>query len=450
MNSPSSCLTAPNAVELPRKLGLLDSTSVVVGTMIGAGIFIVPRSIAGELASVGMILAVWIITGVISFFGALAYAELGAMMPHSGGQYVYIRESFGRLPAFICGWTYFLVIQSGAIATVSVGFSIYLSYLFPLIPAASTWAPLTLIAILSLINYRGVKAGAWVQLTFTCLKVSGLMLLIGSAFLSKAPGAFEWSSSPSTPPLHHLGLAMLGCFVAYDGWHVIAFIAGEVRNPERTLPLSLGLGVAIVILVYLLANVAYMKVLSLEQIASSGTVAATAAARTMGSIGATIVTLTIVLSSIGAANGSIMTGPRIYFAQARDGLLFQKLAEIHPRFETPSFSILVQGVWTALLTLSGSYETLFSYVLFAAWIFHAMAVLGVLILRREYPNLRRPYKMWGYPVAPWLFIAFALWFVLNTLITRPGPSLVGSLIMASGVPVYFIWRRAVERHHQQP
>ena len=427
--------------DLPRKLGLLDSTAIVIGTMIGAGIFIVPSSIARDLPSTGMILAVWVVTGVVSFFGALAYAELGAMMPHSGGQYVYLRESYGPLVAFVCGWAFFLVIQSGAIATVSVGFSIYLSYLFPALPKTSTWAPLTLIAILTFINYRGVKAGARVQLIFTLLKLSGLVLLIGSAFLSDVPVAFKWSSTHSAFSSYHVGLAMLGCFVAYDGWHAISFVAGEVRQPKRNLPLSLGVGVSVVILIYLLANLAYMRVLPLAGIAAAERVAATTAEQTMGSIGATIVTLTIVLSSIGAANGALMTSPRVYFAQARDGLFFRKLAEIHPRFETPSFSILTQGVWTALLTLSGSYETLFSYVMYATWLIHALTVIGLLILRRKDPDRPRPYKMWGYPVAPLLFVLFALWFAMNTLITRPGSSLMGTLIIAAGVPIYFVWRR---------
>ena len=212
---------------------------------------------------------------------------------------------------------------------------------------------------------------------------------------------------------------MLGCFLAYDGWQYIAFVAGEVRDPRRNLPLSLGLGTGAVILLYLLANVAYLRVLPLSQIAATEHVAATFAEQTMGPIGASIIALTIMLSSAGAANGAILTSPRIYFAQARDGLFFRKLAEIHPRFRTPSFSILVQGIWTSILALSGSYETLISYALFAMWLFHGMTVLGVLVLRRKYPDKPRPYRMWGYPLSPLLFAVFSLWFVANTLVTRP-------------------------------
>ncbi|HUQ94006.1 MAG TPA: amino acid permease [Bryobacteraceae bacterium] len=426
--------------DLPRKLGLLEATSIVVGTVIGAGIFIVPSAIARDLPSAPMILAVWILTGVISFFGALGYAELGAMMPHSGGQYVYLREAYGPLPAFVCGWAFFLVIQSGSIAAVCVGFSLYLSYLLPGIPGLSRWAPVALIAILTFINYRGIKGGAFVQVLFTILKITGLALLIGSAFLHKSGTGSDWSTSTSAFSVHGLGLAMLGCFVAYDGWHVIAFIAGEVREPRRNLPLALGLGVLVSLAIYVLANIAYMRLLPLPEIAASERVAATAAERSMGPMGATLMTLTIILSSIGSANGSILTAPRIYFAQARDGLFFRQMAKIHPRFETPHISILIQGVWTSLLALSGSYEALFSYVLFASWLVHAMTVLGVLILRRKRPHVARPYRMWGYPVAPLLFVAFALAFVGNTLAGRPDSSLLGALIILSGVPVYYLWR----------
>ncbi|HEU0141233.1 MAG TPA: amino acid permease, partial [Bryobacteraceae bacterium] len=277
------------------------------------------------------------------------------------------------------------------------------------------------------------------------LKVAGLALLISSAFLYRGPVALEWASPASVLSLRSVAIAMLGCFLAYDGWQYIAFVAGEVRNPQRNLPLALGLGTGAVIILYLLANLAYMRVLPLSQIASTERVAAVVSEQTMGSAGAALVALTIMLSCAGAANGAILSSPRIYFAQARDGLFFQRFAEIHPRFQTPGFSILVQGIWSMLLTLTGSYETLLSYVLFAMWLFHAMAVFGVIILRRKDGNRPRPYRMWGYPVAPLLFTAFALAFVINTFISRPIPSLLGALIIASGIPTYWLWRRQARR-----
>ncbi len=422
---------AAQAAELPRELSLLDSTCIVIGTTIGVGVFIVPGSIARELPSPMIILSVWLIAGIISFFGALAYAELGAMMPRSGGQYVYLREAYGPLAAFVCGWVSFLIVQSGSIAAVSVGCGIYLSYLLPGLAGVARWIPVAVIALFSFVNYRGVRRAAQAQNFFTVLKVAGLAVLIGSSFLYRAPIGLkpdDWGVAALTR--HGLVVALLGCFLAYDGWQYIAFVAGEVRDPSRNVPRSIALGTAVVIALYLLANVAYLRVLPLSQIGATERIAAG------------FVALTIMLSAAGAANGAILTSPRIYFAQAQDGLFFRKVAAIHPRFGTPSIAILVQGVWTCALALSGSYETLFSFVLFAMWLFHAMTVFGVIVLRRRAPDRPRPYRMWGYPVSPLLFTLFALWFVGNTLWTRPGPSLIGALIIAAGVPVYFLWRRA--------
>ncbi len=427
--------------DLPRRLGLFDCVCLVIGTVIGAGIFLVPGVIAKDLPSLPLMLAVWVVTGALSFLGALAYAELGAMLPESGGQYVYLREAYGPLSAFLCGWSFLLVIQSGSIAAVSVGFSIYLSYLIPGVPGLRFWAPPLLILILTAVNYRGVRAGALVQNIFTALKVLGLMLLIGSAFSSSAPAAWDWSLHAEAISMKSAGLAALGCFLAYDGWHAIAFVAGEVQNPKRNLPLALGGGVAAVIAIYLLANVAYTRVLPMAELAATSRPAAVTAERTLGTLGAGLVAWTILISTIGAANGSILTAPRIYFAQARDGLFFERLGRIHPRFETPSFAILAQGVWAAVLAASGSYEVLIAYVLFISWIIHAMCVFSVLILRRRRPDAVRPYRLWGYPVTPLLFVAFAIWFVMTTMLERPLSSVGGMVLVASGVPAYYVWRR---------
>ena len=427
--------------ELSRQLNLLDAISIVIGTTIGVGIFIVPGSIARELPSPSIILAIWIITGIISFFGALAYAELGAMLPYSGGQYIYLREAYGPLAAFVCGWVSFLIVQSGSIAAVSVGFGLYFSYLMPGVPGAARWSPVAIIAVFSFINYRGVRWAARTQNVFTALKICGLAVVIGSAFLRSAPAVVRPDAAPAALSMHGVIVTLLGCFLAYDGWQYVALVAGEVQRPSRNVPLALALGAGAVILLYLLANLAYFRVLLLSEIAASEHVAASAAERTLGAIGAQLVSLTVMLSAAGAANGSILTSPRIYFAQARDGLFFRTLGEIHPRFGTPAFSILVQGVWSSIIALSGSYETLLTFVLFAMWLFHAMTVFGVYILRRKAPQLSRPYRMWGYPVTPLLFSAFAFWFVVNTFVTRPGSSLVGAVIIAAGLPTYYLWKR---------
>jgi APA family basic amino acid/polyamine antiporter len=429
--------------ELPRKLNVLDSAAIVVGTVIGSAVFIVPSSVAQNLPTVPSFLGVWVFTGLLSFFGALAYAELGAMMPSTGGQYVFLREAYGPLPAFLCGWAFFLVIQSGSIATLAAGFSIYLSYFVPLSTPAARVVAVALILALTLVNYRGVRQGVAVQLTFTLLKLTGIAVLVGSAILAARAGESEAAAAaPASFALQNFGVAMIACLWAYEGWYCISFVAGEVKNPQRNLPFALALGVATIMAIYLGANLAYMKVLSLAEIAQTPRVAATVAERTLGALGGSFVSLTILLSIVGSINGTILTAARVYFAQARDGLFFSNVAEIHPRFETPGASLLFQGVWASILAASGSYEKLFSYVIFAAWIFYGMTVAGVLVLRRREPHRVRPYRMWGYPVTPILFAAVSFWFVGNTLVSTPGPALTGLAIIATGVPVYFYWRRS--------
>ncbi len=426
--------------DLPRKLSLLDATTIVIGTMIGGGIFIIPAAIAREVPSIPAILAIWVAAGLISLFGALAYAELGAMLPHSGGPYVYLREAYGPLPAFLTGWVFFLIINSGSIAAVSVVCATYLSYLLPGIPGLMRWAPVALILTLTAINYVGVRQGALMQNLFTFFKLAGIALLILGAVFYKGHSSFNWNM-PEHLSSTALSAAMLGAFLAYDGWYYIAFVAGEVINPRVNIVWSLVIGVAVVMTIYLSANIAYFHVLPLGVIAASERVAATSAEQTIGPIGATIVTLTILLSTAGAANGATMTSPRVYFTQARDGLFFRKLGEIHPRFLTPSASILTQGLWASFLAATGSYVTLISYVLFISWIIHALTVLGLIVLRRKHPEWARPYRVWGYPWAPLLFVAFSIWFVVTTFIARPESSIAGMGIMAAGVPIYYFWRK---------
>jgi APA family basic amino acid/polyamine antiporter len=427
--------------ELPRKLGLVDAATILIGTVIGSAIFLVPSAVARNLPSAGMMLMVWSLTGVLTFFGALAYAELGAMIPATGGQYVYLREAYGPMAGFLSGWASFLVMQSGGIATLAAAFSIYLSYFIPLSPVAAKLASVLLIAVLTLVNYRGVRLGAGVQRVFTFLKLAGLTVIVVSAFLSPRHVESATAASLAGFSWGSFGVAMIACLWAYEGWNCVTFVAGEVKRPERNLLLALSLGTAALIAIYLSANVAYMRVLSVPEIAATDRVAARVSEVTMGPIGGTLVSLTILLSIVGASNGAILTFARAYFAQARDGLFFRSVGSVHPRFETPHIAIVVQGVWAAVLAISGSYERLFSYVIFAAWIFYGLAVLGVVVLRRKAPDVPRPYRMWGYPVTPLAFVAVAFWFVINTIITTPVSSLIGLAIVAAGVPVYYIWRR---------
>ncbi|HMD83240.1 MAG TPA: amino acid permease [Terriglobia bacterium] len=427
--------------ELPRKLGWLDATMIVVGIVIGSGIFLLPNLIAQDLHSSGAILSAWVISGVLSYFGALAYAELGAMMPATGGQYVYLREAYGPECAFLCGWTFMLVVLSGGIAFLAVSFSIYAGQFVHLSPVTSKLVSLALIAVLSAVNYVGVREGAVVQVTFTFLKIAGLLLLIGGAFLSHLAVPAVQPAVPSGFSLPHFGTAMIACLMAYNGWTYISFVAGEVKQPARNLPRSLTLGMVVVMVLYVLANVAYLKVIPIPQIAATTRVGAALAERTLGPIGATLVSVAVLISIVGAINGCILTAARIPFAQAHDGLFFRRFGRVHPRFETPAFAIVLQGLWTAVLVVSGSYENLFSYSMVPAWIFYMLSVAAVFILRRKQPDLPRPYRMWGYPYTLAVFMLVSVWFVVNAFVTAPGPSFTALGIVAAGIPMYWIWRK---------
>ena len=429
------------ATELPRRLGLADSIAIVIGIVIGGGIFLVPNLVARNLASVPLILAVWIFAGVVSFFGALACAELGAAFPSTGGQYVFLREAYGPLAGFLCGWSMFTVARTAQVAWMAVTFALYVSYLVPLGAAGSKLLGLAAIALFTWINYRGVRTSAVIQTSFTVAKVAGALIIIASAFfLGHAPTPVS-AAPPAAFSLSSFGVALIACLLAYDGWVQLSFVAGEIRNPKRNVMLALALGSLAVMAIYLLANLAYLRVLTVPEIAASEHVGATAAERVLGPAGGTLVSLIIMLSILGTLNGCCLTTPRVYFAQAADGLFFRRFAEVHPEHRTPGFAILAQAAWAAVLLLTGSYETLVDYALFATWLFYGLMVAGVIVLRRTRPDVPRPYRMWGYPVTPLLFVAITGWFVVNMLITRPGPSFAGLGLIALGFPICRLWAR---------
>ncbi|MEO7145835.1 MAG: amino acid permease [Bryobacteraceae bacterium] len=431
--------------ELPRSLGLLDAAAIVIGIVIGSGIFLLPNLIARDLPSGPVILAVWIVSGVLSFFGALAYAELGAMMPATGGQYIYLREAFGPMWAFVSGWTFMLAVLAGGTAWLTVTFSIYAGQFVRLTPVMSKLVSLALLAILSAVNYIGVRESAWVQRTFTFLKIAGLMVLIGAAlFSTRIPAATAPSPQMPFSP-GHFGMAMAACLMAYNGWSYVSFVAGEVRNPRKNLVRALALGMAVVGALYVFANVAYLKVMSIPQIAASERVGADLATLTMGSAGGTFVAITVLLSIVGAVNGCILTAARLPFAQAQDGLFFARFGRIHPRFRTPAFAILCGGIWTAVLVVTGSYETLYTYAILAAWIFYTLCASAVYVLRKKLPHAPRPYRMWMYPYTLWLFVVVSVLFMVNAFLTEPRPSLMALVIVATGMAAYRIWAKPAPR-----
>jgi len=432
--------------ELPRVLGFGDVIGILVGTVIGSGIFIVPATIASEVRSPALILSVWVVGGLLSFFGALAFSELGAMYPQAGGMYVYLREGFGRPVAFLFGWTLFLVIDSGAIATLSMAFaSKYLPYFVPLGPIATKAVALAFIAFLVAVNYVGTRWGARLQNLLTAIKFIAIVTVCGAVFgFAKGDaGHFVLPPTEWSPSLvGSFGVALVASLWAYKGWEAATFSTGELRNPERNLPLGLFAGSVLVILLYVATNLAYLYVFPASRIATSTRIASDAMNAAVGAGGATFIAFIILFSITGAANGNVLTAPRVFFAMARDGVFFRSLARVHPRFLTPSVAILATGAWAGILSLSGTFEQLATYVIFGQWIFFGLTVAAVIVLRKRSPDVPRPYRTWGYPVTPVIFILAALYISVNTLVTQPVNALAGISIIALGLPAYFYWQRS--------
>lgn len=431
--------------ELRRELTLLDSTMINVGSIIASAIFIVPASIALHLPSSSFVILVWVFGGVISLFGALAIAELGALMPRAGGQFVFLREAYSPFWGFLYGWTAFLVIISGSISAIAVVFATYLGFFYPLDAIEIKIVAIASILFLTFINCFGVKFGALVQNGFTFLKIAALGMLIVFSFALKGGSIANFSPVLPTAPLSTLGgplmLAMIAVLWAYDGWIEVTFVAGEIRDPGKNLHRSLILSTVIVITVYVLVNLGYIYVLSLENIAKSTLVASDSAAVILGPPGASFVAGAVVISTFGANNGFVITGARIYYAMAKERLFFQSFSNIHPKFQTPIPSLIGQGIWASFLVFTGTYEQLFTYVVFASWIFYAMSCAAVFTLRKRFPEMPRPYKTWGYPFTPLIFILFSLILVISTLFENPRDAAIGILMIASGIPAYYYWSR---------
>ena len=441
-NTSTSLNTDPRTPgTLPRAIGQLASTAIVVGTIIGSGIFLVPHNVALHVGSAGALYLVWIVGGVLSLAGALSFAELGAAAPEAGGVYVYLRDAYGKLVAFLYGWAMLMVVESGGIATLAVAFGIYSATFLPLTSLQQKLISTALIALLTFVNILGVRKGAAVQTIFMFAKLAGLAIIIGYALFSSGVVPLESTLALPTPETTagSFGVALIGVLWAYHGWHMLSYAAGEVKNPERVLPRSYFLGTMLIIVVYLSANVAYLHVLSFPALAEHQRVAAKAMEILAGPRGGALVSGLILCSIFGALNGNVLGGARVLYAMARDGVFFSAVGRVHKRFETPAIALLIQGIWAAVLAASGTYEQLFTYVIFTAWVFYAGAVMAVVVLRSQRPELARPYRIWGYPFLPIAFSLAALAIVGNTLVRSPRESMIGLGLVLAGLPIYFVW-----------
>ena len=497
---------SPSEHQFVKGLGLVSATTLVIGSMIGSGIYIVSADISRLVGSPALLIAAWLVTGFMTIVGALCYGELAAMMPHAGGQYVYLRESLGPIWGFLYGWTLFLVIQTGTIAAVGVAFGKFLGIFVPSV-SSSHWlihlahvAPIRLgpmvlgnmevgvstqnlvavlvIIFLSIVNIFGVKLGAAIQNVFTVAKTGALFgLVLLAIFFGRNAEALAANFGPhfwrdaGFHSLHAIqvgmggptvwigmiavvAVAQVGSLFAADAWNNVTFTAGEVKNPHRDLPLSLAIGTGVVILLYMLANFGYLAVLPLAgdphgatiltrgiQYASEDRVATAVVEQIVGPAGAGIMAIAILISSFGCINGLILAGARVYYAMAQDGLFFASAGRLHPQYRTPAYSLVVQCVWTCVLCLSGSYGQLLDYIIFAVMLFYILTIGGLIVLRFCRPDQPRPYRAFGYPVLPVIYILMAIFIDGVLLRYKPQYTWPGLIIVLLGVPVYFLWSK---------
>lgn len=468
--------------EFRKSLNLFDATSIVAGTMIGSGIFIVSADIARTLGSPGWLLVVWILTGVLTLIAALSYGELASMMPQAGGQYVYLREAYNPLNGFLFGWTLFMVIQTGSIAAVAMAFAKFMGVLFPVFSEKNIWLDIGYlkissvhvlaifsIALLSWVNAQGIRFGKIVQNSFTVTKILSLIgLIIVGFFFAKSTGAIELNANVfwdavqikdgNLIPLSGfaliaaVGTAMVGALFAADAWNNVTFTAGETVNPKRNVPLSLFFGSLIVLTLYVLANFVYLQALPLRgtpdgatvfergmQYATDDRLGTAAMFGFFGNYAALIMAVFVVISTFGCNNGMILSGARVYYAMANDGLFFKKVGKLNTK-GVPSNGLLYQAIWACLLCLSGTYNDLLDYVIFAVLIFYTLTIIGIYILRKKQPDAERPYKAFGYPVIPAIYIIAATLIMIDLLIYKPNYTWPGLIIVLLGIPVYYVWR----------
>jgi basic amino acid/polyamine antiporter, APA family len=460
---------SPDGTHLVRGLSLPATTALVVGTVIGTGVFIKTAIMAQDTGSAAMVLVAWIAAGVLSMCGALTYAELGAMLPHAGGEYVYLRQAYGELAAFLFGWMRFVVAGTGSIAILGVGFATFLS---AIVPMTSVWASsrfvllgqaidwqlgsrqvvaVTAIMFFAVINCLTVAFGGRVQSVLTILKLGGIAAVVVGVFLGSSTA--DWSHLAATATANStgasaFGLAMLAALWAYDGWNNMPMAAGEVKDPGRNVPIALIGGMAAVMVIYCTANLAYFYALPFSEVITANSTryrealpVATKAAQTIfGDSGGRLISLAFIFSALGALNGATLTGARVPYAMARDGVFFSKAGILSHRTHVPVYALLLQAVWASALAISGTFDQLSDYVIFASWIFYGLVTSSVFVLRRKMPDAPRPYRTLGYPVMPFVFVLVAAWLVVNTLVNRPVESIAGLVLIAMGLPIYFYYR----------
>src|SRR5947208_7991660 len=433
---------------LERTLGLRDLILLIIGTVIGSGICIVPGAVLRQTnGNITLAMLVWLTGGVLSLLGALTYGELSAMNPKAGGLYIFIRDGFGSLPAFLYGWTLFFVISSGSAATLAVAFSSYLGEIVPLSPVVAKLAAIAMLVIVTVVNVVGTRESANLQDWTTAIKVAAILIMSALLF---ALGRGFTSVSAALPAsvgarsiFSGVGFAMIGVLWAYEGWQYVTFSAGETINAQRNFPRALLIGSAALIGIYLLANVAYLAALGPAKAAQTDAVAATAVAAVVSPAASKLVAIAILISIFSAAKGIALTAPRVYYAMARDGVFFDQLAKIHPRFRTPAFAVVAGSVWAIVLAATGTFEQLLTYVVFTGWLFYALGAASIFVFRRKSSNQKSPYRVPGYPWTPLLFIIAAAALVLNTIATQMGSADIGLTIVFLGTPAYFIWRRRI-------
>lgn len=445
---------------LVRAIGLGSAILFVVGSVIGSGIFLTTGGMAAVIPSTSLLLGAWTLGGVLALAGGLTYAEMGAMFPRSGGVYVFLKEAYGPLPAFLYGWAALLVVISGGIAAVAVGFADYLSYFIPAaspsnilisIPVAGATVRISAgqlvavaaIAVLGAINYVGVRSGNMVNAALTAAKVAGLAAL---PIMALYAARVEPSFTPIVPPdlarpAASFGVAMIAVLWTYEAWYFVTYAAGEIKDPKRNVPLALTIGILTLTAIYLIVNVAYVYALTLDEMKGVTRIAERAAAALVGPSGATFVAMTVVISTFGCNAAAILAGSRLLFAMASDGVFFPAARRVHPVYRTPHLAIIGITVWSSFLALSGTYEQLFTYVMFASILFSVAAGFALFKLRWSMPDHPRPYRTWGYPVVPIVFIAGSAAFVINTLLERPVEAVAGLGLLALGVPAYWYWRQ---------